>query len=430
MGCKQGKRVTARLARCLAAVLVVACAVLSGGMAVAATPVKLGLNYPHTGEYREEGLMQKRGALMAVEEINAAGGVFGRPLELLDRDSASQADRARANVDELAAQGVAMLFGGSSSSVAIAASEQARRHNLLYFGTLTYSNDTTGKDGHLGMFRECYSAWMAARVLGDYLKREYGDKTYYYVTADYTWGHTTEASMRELTGTTDERRHGSVLVPFPGGRYHEIQEAVKAAAESDAEVLVMVLFGEQMVHGMTIAQQMNLPKRMQIVVPNLTLSMVEQTGPFIMAGVIGAAPWTWNVPFEFDYPRGRQFVEGFSERYHTRPSTSAASAYSIVYQWKDAVERANSFNTASVRRALEGHHYSLLKDEQYWRAFDHQNVQSVYAVRIKPRDQVMQDEYRQNFFEIIKSMSGEDAAPTEQQWRKERRRHDRPEQLE
>ena len=152
-------------------------------------------------------------------------------------------------------------------------------------------------------------------------------------------------------------------------------------------------------------------------------------GP-VMAGVIGAAPWTWNVPFEFDYPRGRQFVEGFSERYHTRPSTSAASAYSIVYQWKDAVERANSFNTASVRRALEGHHYSLLKDEQYWRAFDHQNVQSVYAVRIKPRDQVLQDEYRQNFFEIINSMSGEDAAPTEQQWRKERRRHDRPEQLE
>ena len=430
MGSKHGEPRRTGVARRWIAGLVMLSAACWGPVAGAAAPVKLGLNYPHTGQYREEGLMQKRGALMAVEEINAAGGVFGRPLELVDRDSASQVDRARANVDELAAEGVAMLFGGSSSSVAIAASKQARRHNLLYFGTLTYSNDTTGKDGHLGMFRECYSAWMAARVLGDYLKREYGDKTYYYVTADYTWGHTTEASMREFTGTTDQSRHGSVLVPFPGGRYHEIQEAIKAAADSDAEVLVMVLFGEQMVHGMTIAQRMNLPERMQIVVPNLTLSMVEQTGPFIMAGVIGAAPWTWNVPYEFDYPRGRQFVERFSKRYRTRPSTSAASAYSIVYQWKDAVERANSFSTASVRRALEGHHYRLLKDEQYWRGFDHQNVQSVYAVRIKPRDQVMKDEYRQNFFEIINSMSGDDAAPDHQQWLAERRRHNRPDQLE
>lgn len=232
--------------------IVAACLLASA--AHAATPVKLGLNYPHTGEYSEEGLMQKRGALMAIDEINAAGGVRGRPLELIERDSASQAERSRRNVDELAAEGAAMLFGGSSSGVAIAASKQARKHDLLYFGTLTYSNDTTGKDGHLGMFRECYNAWMAARVLGDYLKREYQDKKYFYVTADYTWGHTTEASMREFTDTKDGERHGSVLVPFPGGRYHEIEEAMQAAADSDADVLVMVLFGEQMVRGMTIAQ--------------------------------------------------------------------------------------------------------------------------------------------------------------------------------
>ena len=191
----------------------------------------------------------------------------------------------------------------------------------------------------------------------------------------------------------------------------------------------MVLFGEQMVRGMTIAQRKKLPERMQIVVPNLTLSMVEQTGPFIMAGVIGAAPWTWNVPFEYGFERGQQFVEEFSQRYRTRPSTSAASAYSIVYQWKDAVERAGSFASGNVRRALEGHSYTLLKDEQQWRAFDHQNVQSVYAVRIKARDQVMKDEYRQNFLEIISRMSGEDAAIT-QPVAAERRRAGMPEQLE
>lgn len=410
--------------------LCLSCVFCLVSLAHAATPIKIGLNYPFTGEYKEEGLMQKRGALMAVAEINAAGGVRGRPLELLERDTHSDADQARMNVDALAAEGAAMLFGGASSSVAIAASEQARRHGLLYFGTLTYSNDTTGKDGHSHMFRECYSAWMAARVLGEYLKKEMPGKRYFYITADYTWGQTTEASMREFTGTTDMQEHGAVKVPFPGARYREISAAVDAAAKSGAEVIVMVLFGEQMVQGMTLAEKQGLTQRAQIIVPNLTLSMVEQAGPFIMAGVIGAVPWAWNIPYEREYIRGKQFVEAFSREFRTRPSSSAASAYSIVYQWKEAVERAGSLSSDAVRKRLQGHRYQLLKDEQYWREFDQQNVQTVYAVKVKDRSLVMKDAYRQNFFEILHSLPGDKAAPSLAQWQQQRQRHQRPLQLE
>jgi len=410
--------------------LCLSCVFCLVSLAHAATPIKIGLNYPFTGEYKEEGLMQKRGALMAVAEINAAGGVRGRPLELLERDTHSDADQARMNVDALAAEGAAMLFGGASSSVAIAASEQARRHGLLYFGTLTYSNDTTGKDGHSHMFRECYSAWMAARVLGEYLKKEMPGKRYFYITADYTWGQTTEASMREFTGTTDVQEHGAVKVPFPGARYREISAAVDAAAKSGAEVIVMVLFGEQMVQGMTLAEKQGLTQRAQIIVPNLTLSMVEQAGPFIMAGVIGAVPWAWNIPYEREYVRGKQFVEAFSREFRTRPSSSAASAYSIVYQWKEAVERAGSLSSDAVRKRLQGHRYQLLKDEQYWREFDQQNVQTVYAVKVKDRSLVMKDAYRQNFFEILHSLPGDKAAPSLAQWQEQRQRHQRPLQLE
>ncbi len=410
--------------------LCLSCVFCLVSLAHAATPIKIGLNYPFTGEYKEEGLMQKRGALMAVAEINAAGGVRGRPLELLERDTHSDADKARMNVDALVAEGAAMLFGGASSSVAIAASEQARRHGLLYFGTLTYSNDTTGKDGHSHMFRECYSAWMAARVLGEYLKKEMPGKRYFYITADYTWGQTTEASMREFTGTTDMQEHGAVKVPFPGARYREIGAAVDAAAKSGAEVIVMVLFGEQMVQGMTLAEKQGLTQRAQIIVPNLTLSMVEQAGPFIMAGVIGAVPWAWNIPYEREYVRGKQFVEAFSREFRTRPSSSAASAYSIVYQWKEAVERAGSLSSDAVRKRLQGHRYQLLKDEQYWREFDQQNVQTVYAVKVKDRSLVMKDTYRQNFFEILHSLPGDKAAPSLAQWQQQRQRHQRPLQLE
>lgn len=71
------------------------------------------------------------------------------------------------------------------------------------------------------------------------------------------------------------------------------------------------------------------------------------------------------------------------------PSSSAASAYSIVQQWADAATRARSLDSEALIKALEGHRYTLLKDEQQWRAFDHQNLQTVYAVKVKNRDEVL-----------------------------------------
>ncbi|HAQ73684.1 MAG TPA: branched-chain amino acid ABC transporter substrate-binding protein, partial [Pseudomonas sp.] len=77
--------------------------------AEAADPITLGLNYPRTGSYKEEGLSQMRGALLAIDEINARGGVLGRPLQLSSRNSASRPEKSVANVDRLADEGVAML---------------------------------------------------------------------------------------------------------------------------------------------------------------------------------------------------------------------------------------------------------------------------------------------------------------------------------
>ncbi len=97
-----------------------------------------------------------------------------------------------------------------------------------------------------------------------------------------------------------------------------------------------------------------------------------------------------------------------------------------MYQYKEAVERAGTTNTADVIRALEGHRYSFLKDEQYWREFDHQNVQSVYVVKVKPRDQVMADEFASDYFEIIGSMAGDQAAQTQEEWEERRREAGKP----
>ena len=408
------KRKSTKIVKPALVLLTILLAISTGASAAV---VKIGLNYPKTGPYSIQGLAQLRAAEMAVEEINQSGGILGRKIELVVRDSKSKAPMAKKNVEDLIDnEGVEMIFGGSSSAVAIAGGKAAKSRDKLYFGTLTYSNATTGVKGHKYIFRECYNAWMGAKVLSEYLKEHFSGKRYFYVTADYTWGWTTEASIRKFSRTLDRKRHKRVLTPFPGATRENFKKALTKVAASRAEVLVLVLFGKDMADAVKLATEMGLKKKMSIVVPNLTLGMATSAGPKVMEGVVGALPWSWKVPYTYNYAKGTAFVEDFANRYKSYPSTSAASAYTIMYQYKEAVERAGGFETKAVIAMLEGHKYSLLKDEQVWRAFDHQSIQTVYAVKCKPEKEVLKDKFKQDYFEIMKKMPGDKAARSKERW--------------
>ncbi len=399
----------------LKAAAIAACTLFTG-MASSQT-VKLGMNYPETGPYSVQGLDQFRAAQLAVEEINAAGGILGQQVELVFRDSKSQAPLSVENANDLIKnEGVKMIFGGSSSGVAVAVGEVCQANQVPFFGTLTYSTATTGANGHRFTFRECYDSWAAANVLSEYMNKNFSGKKYLYITADYTWGHTTEAAFRELTNTNDDKAHRSYKTPFPGATDEDFQKAIAFAKLVKPDVLVLVEFGKDMERAVRQATAQGLKSDMQIIVPNLTLGMAEGGGPKVMEGVVGALPWTWSVPFKKNYARGQEFVNSFAAKYERYPSTSGASAYTILHEYKAAVERAGSFDGAAVVAALEGHNYELLKDGQQWRDFDHQSIQTVYAVRCKPEADVKADKFGLDYFEIIAELSGDKAFINRDQW--------------
>lgn len=393
--------------------------------------IHIGLNYPETGPYAVQGLAQKRAADLAVEEINSGGGILGEPIVLIERDTASNKVTSAENVaDMIDNHQVQMVLGGSSSAVAIAGGQAAKERKKLYFGTLTYSNATTDSEGQRYLFRECYNAWMGAKVLSQYLKENFAGKRFFYITADYTWGWTTEESVRTFSDTLDTDMHARTLTPFPGATDEDFVNAILEAKNAKPDVLVLVLFGSDMAKAVSIATGLGLKQDMAIVVPNLTLGMAQSAGADVMEGVIGALPWSWQVPYREGSEEGMAFVESFSKKYFSYPSTSAASAYSILYQYKDAVERAGTFDTEKVIQALEGHSYRFLKDQQTWRAFDHQNVQTVYAVKARKKEEVMADKFQQDFFDIIASMSGEEAAKSFDEWQRSRIEAGKPTSLE
>jgi ABC-type branched-subunit amino acid transport system substrate-binding protein len=221
-----------------------------------------------------------------------------------------------------------------------------------------------------------------------------------------------------------------MLTPFPGATDADFKKAISFAKLVKPDVLVLVLFGKDMELAIREATAQGLKDKMQIVVPNLTLGMAEGGGPKVMEGVVGAVPWCWRVPERTGSSQGKTFVETFASKHGRYPSSSGASAYTILWEYKNAVERAGTFESAAVVKALEGYSYTWLKDTQTWRDFDHQSIQTVYAVRCKPAADVMADKYKLDYFEIINEMSGAQAFRTRSEWNAVRQAAGKPTQLE
>lgn len=406
------KTITACLNKAAAAMLLC----LTASASLAADTIKLGLNFPTSGRYTAEGVQQAQGAQLAIQEINANGGVLGKQLELITANSAGVAEKAVEGIKSLVSRGAAMTFGGATSSVAIASGKEAAKHNKLFFAVESYANETTEEEGHRYIFRESYNAWMTAKALSMYMNQHMKNKRLFYVTPDYSWGYSTEGSLRRFTGTEDMQTHPRTYVKFPKPRRSDLETALRDAEQSGAEVLVLIQFADDLVTALTIAHDMGLRDKMEIIVPNLSLGIAQQAGPALMEGIVGAVPWCWQVPYTYGFQKGINFVENYVKAFDQYPASPAASSYGTVYEFASAAERAGSLDTDKLIAVLEDHTYQTAKDPQTWRAFDHQNVQSVYVVKMKPWDAVIKDKYRSDFFEILLNIPGSFAAKSHDEW--------------
>ncbi len=383
--------------------------------------VKLGLNYPATGPYSVQGLDQLRGAELAVEEVNAAGGLLGKPVELVMMDTKSQARLAVQNVVELVEkQKVKMIFGGASSGVAVAVGNICQERGIVFMATITASNATTREDGHRHTFRVCYNAWMGAKALSSYLNKQYKGKKFFYIVSNYTWGWSSEDSIRKFTETEDRTIHKRVLTQL-GAKESEFKNAVLLAKMVKPDVLVLVLFGKDMSTAIRLATEYGLKEKSQIVVPILELGLAEGAGPEVMENVIGTADWNWKVPYKYSHKQGIRFIEKFTTRFGRYPCWGAATAYTNLIEYVNAVRRVQSFDAEKVITALEDHSFSLLKDQQLWRSFDHQNVQSVYVIKCNTAEDVRKDRFKLDYFKILEQFPGKDVVQTRSEWEHARR---------
>ena len=117
--------------------MLVAVGALSAGTAFAQEPIKIGVLYPLTGGGAVYGVPAMAGHQLAVEELNAKGGIMGRKIESIERDDKLNPAAASSTMKELITKDkVDIVLGGLASSVGLAMSEVSKQEKVVYISTI------------------------------------------------------------------------------------------------------------------------------------------------------------------------------------------------------------------------------------------------------------------------------------------------------
>ncbi|HBG99274.1 MAG: substrate-binding protein [Rhodobacteraceae bacterium] len=367
--------------------------------------VTLGFNVPQTGPYADEGADELRAYELAVEHLNGTGadngmletfssksltgqGILGKRVEYVTGDTQTKSDAARASARSMIEKdGAIMITGGSSSGVAVAVQALCQEAGVIFMAGLTHANDTTGKDKRANGFRHFFNSYMSGAALAPVLANAYGtDRNAYYLTADYNWGYTTEEAISSATEAMGWTTVNKVKTPLGAG---DFSSYITPVLQSDADTLVLVHYGGDMVNSLTNAVQFGLReaqkngKDFQIVVPLFSRLMARGAGENIK-GIFGSTNWHWSLP-----DAGSQaFVRSFGTKYGFPPSQAAHTCYVQALLYADAVERAGSFEPCAVVAALEGFEFDGLGNgPTLYRAADHQCFKDVLVVKGKENPQ-------------------------------------------
>lgn len=378
----------------------------AGGLA--GDTVLFGLNVPLSGAYSNQGEDELKAYKLAINILNEKGGILGKKVVFSVKDTKTNADVARENAKALIKDGAIMLTGGSSSAVAIAQSEECQKAGVIFMAALTHSNATSGKNAHRHCFRWYNNGHQTAKAMAQGLIEKFGNNAKYaYLYADYTWGQTLQKSMQEVT-----EKAGSTTVlnlPTKLGAKSFISYLLKAKA-ANPDVLVLCHFGGDMINCLKQVTQLKLRKNMSVVVPLMEIHMAKPLGPEVMQGIITSMCWYHGLSDKFE--GSKKFVDAFEKEYNKKPGNAAAVAWVDIFQYADAVKRAGSFDHIKVIKALEGHKFTLLGEEEYWREWDHQGIHSTYVAVGKTPDE-SKNEW--DLFKIISEQKGEDVARTKEE---------------
>jgi branched-chain amino acid transport system substrate-binding protein len=372
----------------------VAVAALAGTAALAQDgPIRIGVVTPISGTYAGIGQQVSWGLDMAAEEINAAGGIDGRQIELIYEDSEANPAVAVQKAEKLmTASDVDFLTGTVNSGATLAVGQVAERAGKLIATTVSFSDAITGSGCSPNVFRVNARAGQQSAALAVWLKRERPGAKVFYLGPDYEMGRSTVAAFRKNAEEVGAESTDEVFAPLDAKDYSQYFGGIRAARP---DVLYTSVAGNDTVRLFTQLKDFGLLNGLTILgasgtVTSQNIGAIGDAAEGFITGV-GYSPL-------IDTAENKTFVEAFNARNGADPDLYGADSYGLLFAYKKAVEAAGSTDTDAVRAALEDLSWETPQGVKTIRAGDHQAIQPVYVVEVKG-----------GAFTIADRIAGEDA---------------------
>ena len=368
------------------------------------TPIRIGMVDPFTGVYAAVAQNELVGAKLAVEQINAKGGVLGRPIELLVEDSANDVGTGVQKTRKLIERDqVSFIVGDVNSGIAQAIAQVTAEKKVLHVVSGGHTDSITGKDCKWNVYRVCNTTRMEANSVTDLLFNKYGKK-WHFITPDYAFGHTLydacAANLKKLGGTIT----GNELTPLGTSDFSAYLIKARAA---NPDVLLLLPQGSDMVNCLKQIVQFGINKQIHVAGTQQELESLEALPPEARIG-IWMFEWYWKQP---NTPHLADFVADIRKRTDGKvPTARTWFGFTSVHTYALVANREKTLDAQKLAQALGDFELppeiKLQPNKVYYRKGDHQLMTSAFVGEAQSKGSDPED-----LFQVNEIVAGDKTAP-------------------
>jgi branched-chain amino acid transport system substrate-binding protein len=355
----------------------------SGGIAhcVYAQTIKLG----EINEYKQFPAFldpYRKGMELATEEINAAGGVLGRKIEVVSRDdNGVPGDAVRAAEELLTRENVPLLMGTFASNIGLAVADLAKRRHVLFIAAEPLTDKLVWEDGNKYTFRLRASTYMqTAMLVPDAVKLQ--KKRWAIVYPNYEYGQAATATFRQQMQALQGAGVEFVEQAVPLGKI-EPGAVVQALIDAHPDAIFSSLFGPDLARFVREGRLRGLFKDRPVF--NLLGGEPEYLDPLKDEAPIGwfvtGYPW-----YAIETPEHKRFLAAYQAKFNDYPRLGSVVGYSAVKSAAAALARAGSTDTEKLVAAMQDLTLETPFGQVTYRAIDHQSTMGAYVGRTAIRD--------------------------------------------
>lgn len=324
----------------------------------------------------------KKGMELAVEQINAAGGVNGKLLELIIRDDNSNpGDAVRAAQELLSRDKVDVLTGTFLSHIGLAVTDFAKHKKVFFLASEPLTDKIVWADGNHYTYRLRNSTYMqVAMLIPDAVKMN--KKRWAIVYPNYEYGQSAVATFKTLLKQAQPDVEFVAEQAAPLGKI-DAGNVVQALADAKPEAMFNVLFATDLAKFVRAGTQRNFFKGLPVVSmltgePEYLDALGNETP---VGWVVTGYPW-----YAIDTPEHDAFLKAYQERHNDYPRLGSVVGYNAIQSLAAGIKKAGSTDTEALIQAFKDLPVDTPFGRIVYRGIDHQSTMGAYVGKLAIKD--------------------------------------------